>query len=76
MLFYVGIDWAAETHAVRVLDATGRSKAQFMIEHTAAGFAELLRRLGRLAGDPADVAVGSNARTGGWSTAAPADRRR
>ena len=24
VLFYVGIDWAAETHAVCVLDATGR----------------------------------------------------
>jgi hypothetical protein len=58
VLFYVGIDWAAETHAVCVLDPTGRIKAQFMIGHTAAGFAELLHRLGRLAGDPADVAVG------------------
>ena len=27
VLFYVGIDWAAETHAVCVLDATGRIKA-------------------------------------------------
>jgi transposase len=58
VLFHVGIDWAAETHAVCVMDATGRIKAQFMIGHTAAGFAELLHRLGRLAGDPADVAVG------------------
>ena len=29
-----------------------------MIDHTAAGFADLLRRLGRLTGDPADVPVG------------------
>ena len=29
-----------------------------MIEHTAAGFADLLRRLGRLTGDPAEVPVG------------------
>ena len=47
-----------KTHAVCVMDATGRIRAQFMIGHTAAGFAELLHRLGRLAGDPADVAVG------------------
>ena len=57
-LFYVGIDWAAETHAVCVLDATGRIRAQFTIGHTAAGFADLLRRLARLTGDPAEVAVG------------------
>ena len=58
VLFYVGIDWAAETHAVCVLDATGRIRAQFTIGHTAAGFADLLRRLARLTGDPAEVAVG------------------
>ena len=29
VLFYVGIEWAAETHAVCVLDATGRIRAQF-----------------------------------------------
>lgn len=49
--FYVGIDWAAETHAVCVLDATGRMKAQFMIGHTAGGFADLLRWLGLLTGE-------------------------
>ena len=31
VLFYVGIDWAAETHAVCVLDATGRLRAQSTI---------------------------------------------
>ena len=29
----VGIDWAAETHAVCVMDANGRITAQFMIGH-------------------------------------------
>jgi len=43
---------------VCVLDATGRIRAQFTIGHTAAGFADLLRRLARLTGDPAEVAVG------------------
>ena len=50
VLFYVGIDWAAETHAVCVMDANGRIRAQFMIGHTATGFAELLRRPARLSG--------------------------
>src|SRR6478609_10149122 len=57
-LFYVGIDWATETHAICVLTAAGRIKTQFMIDHTAAGFADLLRRLGRLTGSPGDVPVG------------------
>jgi transposase len=55
--FYVGIDWAAETHAVCVLDAAGKTKTMFTIAHSADGFAELLRRLGRLGEDRTDVPV-------------------
>ena len=40
-LFFVGIDWAAATHAVCVLDNTGRRVAAFTVEHTAAGLAAL-----------------------------------
>jgi transposase len=47
--FFVGIDWAATEHAVCVLDQTGRKVAAFTIEHTAAGFARLADRLGKLA---------------------------
>jgi transposase len=57
-LLYVGIDWAAETHAVCVLDAAGRVRTEFTVAHTAEGFADLLRRLHRLADDPGDVPVG------------------
>ena len=57
-LFYVGIDWAAETHAVCVLDTAGRVRTEFTITHTADGFTDLIRRLGRLGGDPADLPVG------------------
>jgi transposase len=56
-LFYVGVDWAAETHAVCVLDAAGKVKGQFTIAHTADGFTDLLRRLGKLSADPMDVPV-------------------
>ncbi len=56
-LFHVGIDWAAETHLVCVLDDTGRAKSTFPIAHTADGFADLIRRLGKL-GARADVSVG------------------
>lgn len=49
--FFVGIDWAAATHAVCVLDATGERVAAFTVEHSAAGLAGLVRRLARL-GEP------------------------
>jgi transposase len=55
-LFFVGIDWASKTHAVCVLDPTGRQVAAFPVEHTAAGFTALIRRLAKL-GAPAGVPV-------------------
>jgi transposase len=52
-LFFTGIDWAAETHAVCVMDAAGKMIAGFVIEHSADGIATLIRRLARygVAGD-------------------------
>jgi transposase len=52
-LFFTGIDWAAETHAVCVMNAAGKITAGFTIEHSADGIATLVRRLARygLAGD-------------------------
>ena len=55
-LFFIGIDWAAKTHAVCVLDATGKQVAAYTVEHTAAGFTGLIRRLAKL-GDPAVAPV-------------------
>ena len=46
-LFFTGIDWAAETHAVCVMNAAGKIAAQFTIEHSADGIATLIRRLAR-----------------------------
>jgi transposase len=46
-LFFTGIDWAAETHAVCVMDASGKVVAGFTIEHSADGIAALVRRLAR-----------------------------
>jgi len=46
-LFFTGIDWAAETHAVCVTDAGGKIAAGFTIEHSADGIALLARRLAR-----------------------------
>jgi transposase len=46
-LFFTGIDWAAETRAVCVMDARGKIVAGFAIEHSADGIALLIRRLAR-----------------------------
>jgi transposase len=54
---YVGLDWAAEIHAVCVLDHAGHQLAAFTVEHSADGIACLIRRLSRH-GDPTDVQVG------------------
>ena len=53
---FVGIDWAADEHAVCVIDAGGRVVERFTIDHTAAGFERLIRRLARHA-DPAELAI-------------------
>ena len=55
-LFFTGIDWAAETHAVCVMDAGGKIAAGFTIEHSADGIATLIRRLGRY-GPPGEMPV-------------------
>ena len=41
----VEIDWAAEVHAVCVMDAAGKVAAQFTVAHSADGIAGLARRL-------------------------------
>jgi transposase len=46
-LFFTGIDWAAEAHAVCVTDAGGKIVAEFAVEHSADGIAGLLLRLAR-----------------------------
>jgi transposase len=46
-LFFTGVDWAAATHAVCVMDAGGTIAAEFTIGHSADGIATLIRRLAR-----------------------------
>lgn len=54
---YVGVDWAAEIHAVCVMSAAGNVLAQFTVDHTAPGITGLIRRLAKH-GDPGDVPIG------------------
>jgi transposase len=55
-VFFTGIDWAAEAHAVCVMNASGTIVAEFTVEHSAGGIAVLARRLAKF-GDPADIPV-------------------
>jgi len=55
--FFAGLDWAAEIHAVCVMDHTGQILDRFTVAHSAEGITMLIRRLAKLA-DAADVQVG------------------
>ena len=55
-VFFAGIDWAAEAHAVCVLDAAGKVADRFTIAHSADGLGRLVRRLAGLGG-PGDIPV-------------------
>lgn len=56
MPLFAGLDWGGGSHAACVIDAAGRVLACFEVRHDAAGLAELLARLKRLA-PPADLPV-------------------
>src|SRR5712691_6801725 len=47
MRFFVGIDWASQTHAVCVIDEAARIRWQNSVAHSADGLAELIRQLRR-----------------------------
>ena len=54
---FVGIDWAKDAHEVCTVDASGKVVERFTVEHSRAGFDELVRKLNRIARVDA-VAVG------------------
>jgi transposase len=56
MQCFAGIDWAAEEHAVCVIDRDGRVRARFRATHSAEGIAGMLAQLRRLA-DAADLPI-------------------
>jgi len=56
-VYYVGIDWGSSEHAVCVIDEAGKIRTRFTVAHSAAGFTELARRLGRL-GEAEQVPIG------------------
>lgn len=56
MRYMAGLDWASSEHAVCVLDEAGTVRARFVVAHSAAGIAELRRRLATF-GPPASLPV-------------------
>ena len=55
--FFVGVDWAAEVHAVCVINIEGKVLSQFTVEHSADGIALLVHRLAKF-GEPIDIPIG------------------
>ena len=57
--WFVGIDWATETHEVCIVDAAGGVVDRRTIEHTGAGIAQFIHYLEELSGtEPGLVAIG------------------
>lgn len=56
--YWVGIDWASETHAVRANDVDGRKVRGWTVKHSQDGIDGLLGVLGRLDAEPGEVVVG------------------
>lgn len=57
--FFIGIDWATESHEVCILDAAQRVIERKSVEHNGAGIAQFVTYLDKLAGgEPESVAVG------------------
>lgn len=55
--FFVGVDCGGEKHAVHVQDEKGKPAAEFEIGHSGDQQAELIDRLRRISGDPAQTGV-------------------
>ena len=55
--FFVGVDWAAEVHAVCVINIEGKVLSQFTVKHSADGIALLVHRLAKF-GEPIDIPIG------------------
>lgn len=56
MRYFVGIDWASQDHAVRVLDEHARVVWHTTVTHTAKGLADLCTKLAHLA-DSSELSV-------------------
>lgn len=53
---FVGLDWGGKSHAMCVVDETGKIITQLEVDHSAEGLSALIKRLGKLA-PAAELAV-------------------
>src|SRR3978361_405426 len=56
MPFYAGLEWGGASHAACIVDGTARIVARFDVRHDAAGLADMLARLKRVA-PPAELPI-------------------
>lgn len=56
MPFHCGLDWGGANHALCIIDEIGQLVLRFEVRHDAAGLADMLARLGRVA-PPADLPI-------------------
>ena len=56
MPFHAGLDWGGASHAVCIVDGTGRIVARFDVRHDAAGLADMVVRLKRITA-PAELPI-------------------
>ena len=55
--FFAGLDWAAQSHALCVVDEQGAIRDRFEVAHDAAGLRELVGKLRGVARDSAQLAI-------------------
>src|ERR1700712_262250 len=63
MPFYAGLDWGGASHAACIVDGTARIVARFDVRHDAAGLADMLARLKRVA-PPAELPIATERPSG------------
>ena len=68
MRYYVGVDWADQTHAVWVVDESGTKITGRTVPHTAAGLSEWGRELDEWRAQGIERWRRSSGRTVGWWT--------
>lgn len=56
MVFHGGLDWGGASHALCIIDGTGHVVVRLEVRHDAAGLADMVARLKRVAA-PADVPI-------------------
>jgi len=63
-MFYVGIDWAKESHQVHITDDSGKALSEFKVTNNHEGLHKLLEILRELSPDTSDIFIGIETNSG------------